>query len=395
MNIWQIFKREVHYIFVKDRRRANFIFGASIAYLLIFGLLYGPQVVTNVPLVIYDEDQSQLSRSLVQAFADSERFQIISQPASQEEIEYLLHEQIAYAAIHIPHDFSQNVTAGRSSPVLLIASGLNLVITNTITTATQEILLTFNQEVSTKLGEQVGLSPILAQNKTAPLQIALRVLNNPTLSYLNFFVIGLAMAAFQQGIFLSVGASIISEYHNLRELAEVHPMQVMIGKLLPYFLFASLSFFLTLLIASKVFDIPCKGDLFSLFCLAMAFTLTAIGFSSLIASFCTSEITFTKLSLTYSIPAFTLSGYIWPLASMDGMSQIFAYTFPLFYFSDAVREIMLAGYSPALYHNILILLLLGLTLISLSTFVYTRKRQGIHLTGQPANVTVNHTGIIK
>jgi len=391
MNIWQIFKREIHYIFVKDRRRANFLFGASIAYLIIFGLLYEPQVVTNVPLVIYDEDQSQLSRSLVQAFADSERFQIISQPASQEEMEHLLHEQIAYAAIHIPHDFSQNVTAGRSSPVLLIASGLNLVITNTITTATQEILLTFNQEVSTKLGEQAGLPPTLAQNKTAPLQIALRVLNNPTLGYLNFFVIGLAMAAFQQGIFLSVGASIISEYHNLRDLGGAHPVQVMIGKLLPYFLFATLSFFLTLLIASKMFHIPCKGDLISLFCLATAFTLTAIGFSSLIASFCTSEITFTKLSLTYSIPAFTLSGYVWPLASMDGMSQLLAYTFPLFYFSDAVRELMLAGYSPVLYHNILVLLVLGLTLISLSTFVYTRRRQGIQLTGQPASITVDPT----
>lgn len=380
MNIWKIVKRELQYIFVKDRRRANFIFGASIAYLIIFSLLYGPHVVINVPLVIYDEDQTQLSHSLVQAFADSERFLIIGQPSTEEEMLHLLYEQTAYAGIHIPQDFSKNVTAGRSSPVLLIASGINLVITNTITTATQEILLTFNQEVSTKLGERVGLLPILAHNKTAPVQIALRVLNNPTLSYLNFFVIGLAMAAFQQGIFLSVGASITSEYRNLSELAATHPLQVMIGKLLPYFVLCTVAFFLTLLIAIKVFDIPCKGDLSSLLGLAMAFTLTAIGLSSLIASFCTSEITFTKLSLTYSIPAFTVSGYVWPLASMDGVSQILAYTFPLFYFSDAVREIMLAGYSPFLYRNIVILLLLGLVLTSLSTFVYARKRQGIERT---------------
>ena len=81
MNIWQIFKREVHCMFIKDWRRANFIFGASIAYLVIFSLLYAPHVVQNVPLVICDEDQTQLSRSLVQAFADSERFQIVGQPS--------------------------------------------------------------------------------------------------------------------------------------------------------------------------------------------------------------------------------------------------------------------------------------------------------------------------
>lgn len=391
MTTGHIITSELHHIFVKDRRRANFIFGASIAYLIIFSLLYGPHVVENVPLVIYDENQTQLSRSLVQAFADSNRFQIISQPSTPEEMEHLLYEQTAYAAIYIPHDFSQNVTAGRSSPVLLIADGVNLVITNTITTATQEILLTFNQEVSTKLAEQVGLSPTLAANKTTPIQIALRVLNNPTLSYLNFFVIGLAMAAFQQGIFLSVGASIIAEYNNRQELASAHPLQVMIGKLLPYFVLCTTSFLLTLLIANKVFNIPCKGDLSSLFCLAAAFTLTAIGFSSLIASFCTSEITFTKLSLTYSIPAFTLSGYIWPLTSMDPVSQLLAYTFPLFYFSDAVREIMLAGYSPLLYRNMGILLTLGLALLSLSTFIYARKRQGIQYTGQQSNITANHT----
>lgn len=381
MSIWQIFKRELNHIFIKDRRRANFIFGASIVYLVIFGLLYGNHVAKNVPIVIYNEDQSKLSRSLVESFADSERFEIVGQPSTQEEMEGFLHEQTAYAAIHIPHEFSQNVTAGRSSPVLLMVSGSNLMITNTITTAIQEILLTFNQEVSTKLVERVGLPPTLAHNKTAPINIALRVLNNPTLSYLNFFVIGLAMAAFQQGIFLSIGASIISEYQKPCELESAHPMQIMAGKLLPYFLLGTLSFFLTLFAAVKIFNIPCTGDISSLFYLAIAFILTAIGFSSLLASLCDSEITFTKISLTYSIPAFTLSGYVWPLASMDAFSQTIAYTFPLFYFSDAVRETMLAGYSPFLYRNVAILLVLGVVLTSLSTFIYAHRRQQMASTG--------------
>jgi len=391
MNIWQIFKRELHYIFIKDRRRANFIFGASIAYLTIFSLLYGEHVVVNVPIVIYDEDQTKFSRSLVQCFADSERFQIIAHPSTQEAMEQFLDEQTAYAAIHIPHDFTQNITAGQSSPVLLFTSGINLVITNTITTAAQEIFAAFNQEVSAKLAENAGLSPALAHSKTVPITFTLRVMNNPTLSYLNFFVIGLAMAAFQQGIFLSIGASIIGEYNRLSELAAAHPLQVMIGKLLPYFLLGTLSFFLTLLISVKIFAIPCKGHLSSLFYLATAFIWTAIGFSSLLASLCTSEMTFTKISLTYSVPAFTLSGYVWPLASMDAFSQIIAYTFPLFYLSDSVREIMLAGYSPFLHRNIVTLLILGLVLTSLSTVVYARRRQRLALASAPSDMAIHNS----
>jgi ABC-2 type transport system permease protein len=328
-----------------------------------------------VPLVICDEDQSQLSRSLIQALSDSERLQLIGQPASEEELNAYLHEKKAYAAILIPHDFSQNVTAGRSSPVLLIADGSNLVITNTVTTTIQEVIISFSQPISAKLMEKAGQLPTQAHNKSAPVQFNLRVLNNPTFSYLNFFVLGLAMAAFQQGTFLSIGASITSEYQKLSELAGTHPAQVFLGKLLPYFILCTISFFLTLFISIRAFEIPCKGSFISLIFLSTAFILTAMGMSSLVASICKSEVTFTKLSLTYAVPAFTISGYIWPLQSMDAFNQLFAYTFPMLYLADTVRNIMLAGFAPLFYRNIAVLSLAGISLMVLSIYVYARKRR--------------------
>ncbi|MCE5286805.1 MAG: ABC transporter permease [Pelosinus sp.] len=389
MNWWHICKRELKDIFIKDPRRIGFIFGASLAYLFIFGLLYAPHVVKNVPLIIYNEDQSQLSRALVQALADSERLQIVGQPASEEEMQMYLHEKKAYAAIHIPHDFAQNVMAGRSSPVLMIVDGSNLLITNTVTTTIQEIIVAFSQPISTKLTETAGLLPTLAHNKSAPVQYNLRVLNNPTFSYLNFFVLGLAMAAFQQGVFLPIAASIIGEYKRLPELAGIHPAQVFLGKLLPYFVLCTISFFLTLFISIKAFDIPCKGSLLNLLYLSTAFILTAMGMSSLVASFCKSEITFTKLSLTYAVPAFTISGYIWPLQSMDAFNQFFAYTFPMLYLADTVRDIMVAGYAPLFYRNITVLSLAGICLILLSAWVYARKRRQLVLAAEKNSITAS------
>lgn len=389
MNWWFVCKRELAYIFKKDRRRINFIFGASLAYLFIFGLLYAPHIVKDVPLVIYDEDQSKLSRSLIEALDSSERLFVIGQLASEEEMLAYLKEKRAYAAIHIPPNFTQKVTAGKSSPVLLIADGSNLLITNTITTTIQEIIAAFSQGTSTKLAETAGHLPTMAQGKSAPVQFNLRVLNNPTFSYLNFFVLGLAMAAFQQGIFLPIAASIISEYQNISELAEVHPIQVFIGKLLPYFVLGTLSFLITLQMSIKVFAIPCKGSFLSLFYLAIAFILTAMGISSLIASFCKSEITFTKFALTYSIPAFTISGFIWPLQSMDAFNQIFAYTFPLLYLSDTVRDIMLAGYSPLFYRNVTVLSLAGIILILLSSCLYAYKRRQLLASSENRSIAAN------
>jgi len=378
--------REMRQIFIKDPRLAGIIFAASLAYLTIFSLLYGTHVVKNVPLVICDEDQTQLSRALVQAFADSEKFQIVAQPASEEEMNELLRNQAAYAAVHIQPGFAKGVASGRSSPVLFLASGINLVVTNIATTAAQEIIAAFGQNASARLAETAGLPPALAANKTSPVNIVLRVLSNPTLSYLNFFVIGLAMAAFQQAVFMPVGASIIGEYQKIHELAGIPALKVISGKLFPYFLLDTLSFFLTLLISIKVFAIPCKGDLASLFILATAFIVTAIGFSSLVASFCANEIVFTKFCLIYAVPAFTLSGYIWPLLSMDAFSRIIAYTFPLFYFADALRDLMLSGYSPFFLRNSLVLFVGGLTLIGLSAFIYAQRCRQLRLAGKQADI---------
>jgi ABC-2 type transport system permease protein len=391
MNWWHICKRELQYIFRKDPRRIGFIFGASLAYLFIFGLLYAPHVVKNVPLIIYDEDQTTLSRSLVQALSDSERLTLVGQPISEEEMLDFLHEKQAFAAVHIPHDFAKNVTTGHSSPVLLMVDGSNLLITNTVTTTIQEVIMTFYQPISAKLTEAAGQLPTAAHNKSAPIQFNLRVLNNPTFSYLNFFVLGLAMAAFQQGIFLSIAASIISEY-QLSELAKVHPAHVFLGKLLPYFVLCTFSFFLTLLIAMKVFEIPCKGSYSSLLYLSTAFIITAMGISSLVASFCKSEVTFTKLSLTYAVPAFTISGYIWPLHSMDAFNQFFAYTFPMLYLADTVRDIMVAGYAPLYYRNITVLSLAGVVLILLSAWIFAKRRRQLTLASEnniAANLTTN------
>ncbi len=373
MTWWRIFKQEIRMMFIKDPRRASFIFGAPIIYLFLFSMLYGSHVVKNVPLVVCDEDQTQLSRLLIQSFDDSERFRIVGFASSQEEMEQYIQDKEAFGALYIPAKFSQDIKAGRSSSVLIIANAANLLITNTITTTAQEIVMAFSKDTGAILAEKAGLMPIQGQNRAEPIQFTLRVLNNPTLSYLDFFVIGLAMAAFQQGIFLSLGASIICEYRNHTRLTTIVSKYLLVGKLLPYELCGVLAFSLVLGISNKIFDIPCKGNFFDLLLISLAFTFTAIGFSSLMATFCDNEVSFTKLSLIYTVPAFILSGHIWPQYSMNVFTQLFSYTFPIYYFADTVRDLMIVGYSPFLYRKILILLCLGIVCISAAQIMLKKR----------------------
>ena len=379
MTIWQLFVREIKLIFWKDPRRSLFLFGASVTYLVLFSLLYGPAVVKQVPIVICDEDQSAFSRSLIQAFDDSERFQIVGYPVNQDAAEEYLQQKTAYGAVFIPAKFAQNVKAGMGSNVLVMINGANLLFTNTISTAGQEIVMSFSHSAGVQLMEAGGLLPIQAINRTGPLDFELRVQNNPTLSYLEFFIIGLALAAFQQGLFLSTGASTAGERLSSEQIRQTSALHFFLGKLLPYLLCGIAAFALTIYLAVHLFPIPFKGDWGSLLLLAVAFSLTAISFSALVGLLCRDEVLFTRLSLVYTVLAFVFSGHIWPQSAMDGFSQGLSYVFPLYYFADTVRDLLLTGYSPFYFRNLGILLLMAVLFLTISVAIYEFRRHHSNL----------------
>ena len=375
MTLWHIIKREFRQMFVQDPKRVVYLFGACAMYILLFGSLYGTHVVNAVPTVVYDEDQTTLSRSLLQAFADSERYQMVAYVTSQEEMDKYLHSKQALVAINIPSKFSQNAKLGLSTPVLVEINATNLITANTTLSAAQEIIQAFSNNMGSKLIQSSGLMPDQALHKAAPVALLLRVLHNSTLSYLDFFVLGLSMAALQQGILLSVSASMIYEYQNMQELKDASILSVMAGKLLPYWLCGTLAFVLALLISSLAFHIPFNGDFASLLALGTIFSFTITAFASLVAAYCRTEVTFTQFSLAYTVPAFVFSGYTWPQQSMDTISLAISYIFPITYFADTVRSLMISGHAPALLNNILILLLIGIILLAFSTLVYIKRRK--------------------
>lgn len=373
MNFWQIFKRELHQLFIKDAKRAFYLFGASALYVVLFGLLYMTGVVNYVPMVVYDQDQTQLSRALIHAFEDSDRYEVVAYVTTQEEMDRYLKDNTAQAALAIPPDFAGDIKQGRASQILLEANGSNIVIANTVMSSAQEIMMTFSGSIGKGLVEATGQLPDPSLNKVAPIDFRLMVLNNPILSYLDFFVLGVAMAALQQGILLAVGASMTNEHFE--ELRGTHPFTMLFGKLAPYWIGGVLSFFLALFIAHQGFGIPWRGNLLNLAILGAVFSFAAVAMASLMAVLCKDEVAFTQMSLAYTVPAFIYSGYAWPVHSMDGFSTVVSYLFPITYIAGNVRDLMLAGYAPMLNYGVFTLLAAGIVLFGAALRIYSRKIQ--------------------
>ena len=115
---------------LRDPRRFLFLFGAPLAYLLLFRIIYSTNVVREIPLAIHDAENSKLSREVVTAFSDSDSFRIVAQTATEEKMLELLREKKAFTAIEIPADFSRRIIREGSASVLYAVNGSNIIMTN-------------------------------------------------------------------------------------------------------------------------------------------------------------------------------------------------------------------------------------------------------------------------
>lgn len=351
-----------------DLRRPAFLFGAALAYLLVFGMLYIPNIVTAVPTVILDEDNSALSRQLVRDFEASDSYKITAYVTSQEEMLAALHDQTAIAAINIPHDFAKKAKTGSYSTVLYLTNGSNIILTNITSSAAQSITEDFSNKLAAQqVALRYGLNEGLVAHYIAPVTVHLRVLYNATQGYMFFFLIGLAMVAFQQGIVFAVGASSLYEVEHPEVMQGYGVAETMLAKTTVYWSLAMCSYLLVLLGITQGLGIDLHAPLWQLLLLA------AIGFCFFFSSFFPAELPFVRAAILYPVPCFIFSGYTWPIESMGENMQVVAQFFPLTQFSNTVRELFLIGSSPS--YTMCIVKLVGLMLLffSLGGWLYRRR----------------------
>ena len=381
MTFWQIMKREIWQFLTADKKmRIMFLFGAGISYLFLFWLLYSPGAIKNIPLVVYDQDQSRLSRSLIWDFECDSDFKFIGQASSQEEIQDLLREKKAYAALEVPKDFSKKAKTGDSSTALFIVNGANISITTVASGAASDILNDFSNSVAAKQAAlSLGADEFLLKREISPVNSVYRVLGNPTQTYLLFFVIGLAMAAFQQGIYLTVGTALQYEYNecDFFRNEKIDPDKLLSAKFILYWILSMTAFIIILLLMKYAWGIIIKASALKILILSGSFVFAAISFCLLAASLFKTLSQFVRGSIMYTVPAFVLSGYTFPHEAMTGTPLTLSYIFPFTWFVNGLRELILSGTAVGFEKSVGIMLTMGIVCFIAAGFVFRRKIKAI------------------
>ncbi len=349
-----MFLHEIKQTFA-DPRRLIFVFGASLAYLILFAMLYSPNIVKNIPTIIFDADNTKISREFLRGFDDSDGFAIIGYAACEEDMRRALIDKAALAAIEVPKNFSRDIAHG-SAEFLYMVNGSNIIVTSVTSSAAQNISADFSDKIAarraaTALGSNVN---DLAK-KISPVQTRLRVLGNPIQGYTRFFLIGLAMAAFQQGILFALGASIFGD----RSQKIFSAWKLLAFKVIFYWLMSMAAFAMILAAIEHVAEIPIKFPLVDALILGGAFIFAVESLCVLTTRFFVREVNFIRAATMYPVPAFILSGYTFPAESMGASMNFAAKFFPMSYMSNNLREMFLTGATTKLFVDVRSLILIG------------------------------------
>jgi ABC-2 type transport system permease protein len=154
----------------------------------------------------------------------------------------------------------------------------------------------------------------------------------------------------------------------------VRPVELMIGKTLPFALVGLLDVAVITAVALLLFHIPLHGSFPLLLACAGLFLLTTLGAGLFLSTISQTQQQAMMASFFFSTPAFMLSGFAFPIRNMPAAVQYLTYLNPVRYFIEIVRGIFLKGSGVAvLWPQMLSLAVYGVAILGLSAFRFHKK----------------------
>lgn len=368
--IWPIMRKEFIHI-IRDPRTLAVMFVAPLMQLILLGYAATTDV-RNVPMAVFDQSNTQQSRHLIDTFVQSGQFVVARVVASETELTRAIDRGEAKAGLLIPPSYTADLGRG-GAQVGFVLDGSDPTVASSSLSAARLIgqveATSIQQRVAGRRGVAVA---------SAPLEVRPRVWYNPDMVSAVFMIPGLIGLVLQLQATLLTSSAIVRERERgtIEQLivTPIKPIELIVGKILPYALVALLIMAEVLLIGTFWFQVPIKGSLLLLLAISCLFLVTTLGIGLLISTIANTQQEAFLLTFLTLLPSVFLSGFIYPIAAMPRFLQICSYVIPLTYFLQVVRGIVIKGIGlDALVQPVVALAIFGSVLIVLASMRF-RKR---------------------
>lgn len=322
----------------RDRLTYAMILALPIVQILLFGYAINSDP-RHLPMAVYVQDQSAFSRSILTALQNSSYFDITEEARSPAELDAAMEAGRVQFTLTIPPDFSRRVVRGDRPQILIEADASDPVATGGALSA----LSGLPQQALTR--DLTG--PLAPRAAATPFEVVVHPRYNPESITAYNIVPGLL------GVVLTMTLVMMTALGMTRELERgtmesllatpVQPLEVMIGKLMPYVGIGLIQTSVILSLAKLLFDVPFQGGWLALGAGVLLFIIGSLALGFLISTVARSQLQAMQMSVFYLLPSILLSGFMFPFRGMPDWAQAIGSAIPVTHFLRVVRGSLLKG----------------------------------------------------
>ncbi len=319
----------------RDRVSFAMIVMIPVMQLLLFGFAINT-TPRNLPTAVLLQEDSDLSRSILKALENTSYFHFTREVHDVAEFDNLLLSGKVLFGVEIPRGFERAVRRGDHPALLVAADATDPVAAGTALGALGVVVQTA-LEHDLHAGDPASL----------PFEIRTHARYNPAAASRLNIVPGLVGTILTMTMLIFTALSVTREIERgtMESLLSmpITPVEVMLGKIIPYVLVGFIQAILIIGIGVLLFGVPVNGSLSLLALLSTLFITTNLAIGYTFSTIAQNQLQAMQMSLMFFLPSILLSGFMFPFAGMPVWAQYIGEGLPLTHYVRIVRAIMLKG----------------------------------------------------
>ena len=366
--LWAIVVKE----FIQMRRdRVTFamMIGIPIIQLVLFSYAINsdPRHLSAAVLVA---DHGPQGRTILSALRNSTYFQFVRQVETEAEAHAALARGEVQFLINIPENFTRELLRGDRPTLLVEADATDPGATGGPLGALQSILNSALQNDA-----KGPLEYLISAD--SPIDLRIHAKYNPEAITQYTIVPGLLGVVLTMTMVMITALAITREresgtMENLLSMP-TRPLEVMIGKILPYILVGYIQMALILAASHLLFQVPMVGSLWLLMGVTLVFIAASLAVGVTFSTLAQNQRQAMQMTLFFFLPSILLSGFMFPFRGMPPWAQAIGEILPLTHFLRLVRGILLKGNGiEEVIHQLWQIALFGVVVLTIAVFRYRR-----------------------
>lgn len=323
-DIFRVWRQEFYNVF-HDKGVLIFFFLLPTAYPIVYSLIYNPELVRDVPVVVVDNSRSEVSRDFVRSFDATENVEIVGYASDMAEAREAMNSKECYGILFFPDDFSRKVGRGEQSPVILYCDVSLLMRYKGVFAALNNTSGVMGVKVQTEMLQQGGSALATGGNPVPSYGFSV---GNTSEGFASFLLPGILILILHQSMFLGIAMLGAGERERRRKNNGYDPQTLslgisknLIGKALCYFILYIPNTIYILYFVPGFFSFPQFGNYTDIFLFTLPYLFACIFFGMTMQIFVRErEDSFPVIVFT-SVLFLFLSGLTWPRYAMSTIWQ--------------------------------------------------------------------------